>query len=249
MSCTHSNVFNTTLKLSIPATRLSRTCSVSRVSFLHVATSCISPTQTFKHHKMPSIVHSFPKRKACAPICLFGGQGNSRGENKSFSWDSLKDALKGLRKEKTIQEMLRDQMRKGEFGGDSGDGNPPGRGGGGGSDGTEDEGFAGVLDETLQVVLATIAFLFVYMNIIKGAELTKLARDYIKYLLGGVPTMRLKRVMDKWKRAFEKLSWTEEESEDWLVRKIVMTPTWWHRPEEIVRVMKRKMIESRSGGA
>ncbi|KAH0460251.1 hypothetical protein IEQ34_010914 [Dendrobium chrysotoxum] len=245
MSFTQSNVFNSTVNLSIPGIRLSRTCSVSRVSFVHVATSCLSPTQKFKHHKMPSIVRSFPKYKAGSQICLFGGKGNSRGENKTFSWDSLKDALKGLRKEKTIQEMLRDQMRQREFGGDGGDGNPPGRGGGG-ADGTEDEGFAGVLDETLQVVLATLAFLFVYINIIKGAELTKLARDYIRYLFGGVPSMRLKRVMDKWKRAYDKLSWTEEESEDWLVRKILVTPTWWHRPEEIVRVMKRKMRESRS---
>lgn len=243
MSCPQGNVFNTNVKLGIPAMRLSRTSSLSWVPFVHVATSCISPTQTLKHHKMPSIVRGFPKYKACAPICLFGGKGNSRGENKSFSWDSLKDALKGLRKEKTVQEMLRDQMRQREFGGgDGGDGNPPGSGGGS-SDGTEDEGFAGVLDETLQVILATLAFLFLYIYIIKGAELTKLARDYIKYLFGGVASMRLKRVMDKWKRAYDKFSWTTEESEDWLVRRIVMTPTWWHRPEEIVRVIKMKRRE------
>lgn len=246
MSCTQNNVFNTTVKLVItPSMRLNRMYPLSGVSFVHMAALCVSPTQTLKHHKMPSIGHCFPKYKACSPICLFGGKGNSRGENKAFSWDSLKDALRSLRGEKTVQDMLRDRMRQPAFSGDDDDGNPPGGGSGGGDggdgfDGAEDEGFAGILDETLQVILATLAFIFVYIYIIKGAELSKLARDYIKYLLGGASSSRLKRAMDKWKRTYDELSWTTVESDDWLIRLIVMTPTWWHRPQEIIRVMKKK---------
>lgn len=236
MSCTQNNVFNTTV-------RFSTTCSLSRVTSVHMAVLCIPPSQIPKHHKMPRIVKTFPKCRTCAPICFFGGKGNTSGESKVFSWDSLKDALRGLKKEKTIQDMLRDQMRQREFGDVGGDGNPPGSGGGGGGfDGTEDEGFAGFLDETLQVVMATLAFIFVYIYIIKGSELAKLGRDYITYLLGGVPSMRLKKILDKWKRASDNLSWTpEKEGDDRLVRSILMTPTWWHRPQEIARVLKTNM--------
>ncbi|XP_020578300.1 uncharacterized protein LOC110023306 isoform X2 [Phalaenopsis equestris] len=240
MSWTQNNVFNSSVNLGTPTTRISRTCSLSQVTFVRMAVLCISPAQILQHRKMQNIVCSFPKCKSCAPTCLFGGKRNSRDENKGFSWDSLKDAFRGLRREKTVQDMFRDQMRQQEFGGD---GNPPWSGGGGGSGGSgdmEDEGFAGILDETLQVVLATLAFIFVYIYIIKGAELTMLARDYIKYRLGSVPSLRLKRVMDRWKRALDKVSYMTEESDDWLIPSIVLTPTWWHRPEEIVRHMKKK---------
>lgn len=185
--------------------------------------------------------------KALNPICLFGGKGNSRGENKAFSWesvkDAVKDAVKGLQQKDVVQNILRDQIKRREFGGDAGDGNPPGRrgggGGGGSADGTEGDGSDGILEETLQVFLATIAFILVYIYIIRGAELTMLARDYFRYCVGGMPSMRLQRIINKWRSVCEELTWTEE-PEDWLEREIVTTPTWWHRPEQIARAVKPK---------
>ncbi|KAK8934071.1 hypothetical protein KSP40_PGU020604 [Platanthera guangdongensis] len=148
----------------------------------------------------------------------------------AFSWESVKDAVKGLGNKNKVQDILWDQIRRREFGGDAADGNPPGRpGGGGGADGTDGEGY-GILEETLQVFLATIAFILVYIYIIRGADLTMLASDYFKYCVCGVQSMRLQRIINKWR----------EKPEDWLERAIVRTPTWWHRPEQIVRAVKSK---------
>ncbi|KAK8971457.1 hypothetical protein KSP40_PGU022413 [Platanthera guangdongensis] len=264
MSC-GQNFLSPSASLGIPAIRLRRTCSLSQFSFLQMSALCTSPTQTLQHHKILWMVHSSSKNKAFDPICLFGGKGNSRGKYKlfldhkhfavyepslayyiifrtgpGFSWESVKDAVKGLGQKNIVQDILRDQIRRREFGGDAGDGNPPGRpGGGGGADGTDGEGSDGILDETLQVFLATIAFILVYIYIIRGAELTMLTRDYFKYCLGGVPSMRLQRIINKWRRVCDELTWTEE-PEDWLERAIVTTPTWWHRPEKIVRAVKSK---------
>lgn len=66
-----------------------------------------------------------------------------------------------------IEDVLRQQIEKGEYydnGGSSGV-KPPRGGGGGGSGGSEDESFAGMSDETLQVVLATIGFIFLVLFI------------------------------------------------------------------------------------
>lgn len=74
----------------------------------------------------------------------------------------------GFKREKSVQDLLKEQMREREYGGDGGNRDSSGGGGGGGggdsndgSGGSEDEGFAGMLDELLQVVLATIGFIFV----------------------------------------------------------------------------------------
>lgn len=68
-----------------------------------------------------------------------------------------------FRKEQSIEDVLRQQIEKQEFYDDgSTGGKPPRQGGGGGGDsgGVEDDGLSGILDETLQVVLATLGFIF-----------------------------------------------------------------------------------------
>lgn len=62
--------------------------------------------------------------------------------------------------------MLRQQIEKQEYFDEGSGQNPPRGGGGGGSGGgdefgeSEDEGLSGILDETVQVILATIGFIF-----------------------------------------------------------------------------------------
>lgn len=73
---------------------------------------------------------------------------------------------------------------------------------------------------------------------IRGEELIRLARDYIKYLFGAKSSMRLKRAMYKWQQFYESIVRKEEVREDWLERAIVATPTWWHNPRKLARLME-----------
>ena len=90
----------------------------------------------------------------------------------------------------SIEDVLRKQIEKKEFYQDRDGGGmpPPGGGGGGGgpdgSGGSEDEGFFGILDETLQVVLATLGFIFLvsifpyhWCNIILDDNISMIAKQ------------------------------------------------------------------------
>lgn len=70
----------------------------------------------------------------------------------------------GSFKGQSIEDVLRQQIEKQEFYDGGSDKNPPrggsGGSGGDGSGGSEDEGLSGVMDETLQVILATLGFIF-----------------------------------------------------------------------------------------
>ncbi|MBA0671318.1 hypothetical protein Goklo_029445, partial [Gossypium klotzschianum] len=106
-------------------------------------------------------------------------------------WKSIEKAIGNFGKKQSIEDVLRQQIEKQDYY-DEGSGQNPPRGGGGGSSGggdgfgeSEDEGPSGILDETMQVILATLGFIFLYVYIITGEELARLAKDYIKYLFGG----------------------------------------------------------------
>ncbi|WCJ26407.1 hypothetical protein M5689_008224 [Euphorbia peplus] len=186
----------------------------------------------------------------CAPVCLMGGKGKSEGGNKEgFPWslDKVMENFKG----KSVEDVLRQQIEKEEFY-DGGRGNNPPRGGGGGGgkgDGfgeSEDEGLKGILDETLQVTLATIGFIFLYVYIIYGEELTLLAKDYLKYVLKGSKSIRLQKVMDKWKRFFREMSEPKEVDKFWLEKAIINTSTGYDSPEKYRQIVRSLSAASRA---
>ena len=89
--------------------------------------------------------------------------------------------------------------------------------------------------------------MFQYVYIIRGAEMRLLAKDFIKYIFGGKPSIRLSRVLKKWERIF-KSSRGKEIMVDryWLERAIILTPTWWDHPEKYKRILIQS-IQSTSG--
>ncbi|XXG66213.1 hypothetical protein AAC387_Pa05g3740 [Persea americana] len=193
--------------------------------------ACISPTNVLLLHKVlsrgPRLVYNAANREKCAPVCLFGGKGKSENNNESSPWKSLEKAMGGFKKEPDVQDLLRKQMQEREFDdGDGGAGNRPG-GGGDGSGGSEDEGFAGIWDEFVQVFLATVGFIFLYIYLINGDEMNRLAKDYIKYLFGGDKSVRLRRNMYAWGRFYRHITRKKVVQRDWLERAILNTPTWW----------------------
>jgi len=165
------------------------------------------------------------------------------GGNGGSPWQALKNIF-GRFKGKSLEDELRQQLEKKQFYDDSGSGikRPPGGGGGGGDGGdgsgeSEDEGLAGIIDETVQVILATIGFIFLYVYIITGEELTRLAKDYIKYLFGGNQSNRLRRAMYKWGRFYKKMTEKKKYDKFWLEKAIIGTPTWWDSPEKYRRLI------------
>ena len=79
--------------------------------------------------------------------------------------ESLKKAMADAKKPRPIQDLLKEQMaklREQVSGGGGGNGNR--RGGSGGSGGPEDESFKEILDEIVQVILATVAFILVVIT-------------------------------------------------------------------------------------
>lgn len=63
-----------------------------------------------------------------------------------------------------------------------------------------------------------------YIYVINGVELTKLARDFIKYLLGGTQSVRLRRATYKWVRFYKKVTGNNEVDDNELEK----APTRWN---------------------
>ncbi|KAK4256373.1 hypothetical protein QN277_009248 [Acacia crassicarpa] len=135
------------------------------------------------------------KSRPSLQICLAGGSGMMENNNEDSPWKAM-EKFKG----RSIEELLQEQIQKQKYDNGSSGVKPPRGGGGGGSGGSGDGGFSGKSNETLQVVLATIGFLVLYIYDITGEELTKLVKDYISYLHSGKQSVRLKRAMFKWER-------------------------------------------------
>ncbi|XP_022140099.1 uncharacterized protein LOC111010834 [Momordica charantia] len=172
-------------------------------------------------------------------VSLFGSKGKESGDGGS-PWKTFDKVVENFKKGRSVEDVLRQQIEKKEFydGGDGGK-RPPSGGGGSGdsSSGSEDDSLGGIIDETLQVILATIGFIFLYIYIISGEELTRLAKDYIKFVFGGSKSVRLKRAMYKWGRFYQKLTEKKQYDEYWLEKAIINTPTWWDHPDKYRRAV------------
>ncbi|GAB4854789.1 hypothetical protein Ancab_023374 [Ancistrocladus abbreviatus] len=199
----------------------------------------LSPLNGLPRASLRLTKRNWPKYRQSSPVCLFGSKGDSVNGNQEPLWKALQKTLGNFGKKRSVEDILRQQIEKQEYYDDGGSGTrPPGGGGMGDSGGSEDEGFAATMDETVQVILATLGFIFLYIYIITGEELIRLAKDYIKYLLGGKKSVRLTRAMETWQKFFEGFSKVKEEDPYWLEREIINTETWWDSPEKYKRLLE-----------
>lgn len=180
-------------------------------------------------------------------VCSLGGKDKS--DDKGGPWQDFSKAMGNLGKGQSVEDVLRQQIQKQEFyDGDGGNSPPSGGGGGrggGGSGESGDEGISGIIDETVQVVLATIGFILLYIYIIAGEELTKLGKDYIKYLLGGSKSVRLSNAMDTLESFWKTLSDNKLVYDKyWLEKEILNTTTWYDGPEKYRRMLRSYMEQN-----
>ncbi|EMS68177.1 hypothetical protein TRIUR3_16791 [Triticum urartu] len=173
---------HTGLIVDRPITGLGKTCRLLPVPQYSLRSRPLGFRKLDKHI-YPRLVLVAASHPRLTPVCASSGKGNPEIDNDPFM-DHLKKAMADAKKPRPIQDALKEKftkLREQASGGGGGNGNR--RGGNGGSGGPEDESFKESLDEVVQVILATVAFILVYIHIIRGEELYRLARDYTRYLV------------------------------------------------------------------
>lgn len=237
---------------------------VLNISHLHYKSSalCSAPVKVFRipkdsayHftrlHKVSLRLAAPARTQQFAPVCLFGGKGKSANDNETSPWKSLEKAMGSLKKEQSLEDVLRQQMEKQEYYDDGGSGGKrPGGGGSGGGDGfgeSEDEGLSGILDEVLQVVLAFMGIIFLYIYIIAGEEVTVFAKDLIKFLFTKQQSNRLSRFFYTWGKFYQSLNKKTEIEPYWLEQAIISTPTWWDSTTKYKRILRSYLVRSSDG--
>lgn len=207
-------------------------------------------SSTYLGTKLPKISLNakvgISRPELCRTVCLFGGKGKASNGNEASPWKALEKAMGNLKKEKSVENLLKQQIEKQEYydGGDGG-GDRPGGGGGGGSDssgGAEDEGIPGILDELGQVVLATMGIIILYVYIIEGEEITVFIKDILKFFFLRQKSIRLARTIEQWESCFKNLS--EKEDPYWLESEILNTTTWYDSPTKYRRILTRLQSDS-----
>ncbi|XP_071689895.1 uncharacterized protein [Rutidosis leptorrhynchoides] len=172
----------------------------------------------------------------CTPVCSFGGKGESKNGNEGSPWKSLEKAMSSFKKEQSLEDVLRQQMEKGDYY----DGDPPSGGGGGGGSGgfggTEDEGFAGILDDILQATLAILALIVMYLYIIAGDQVILFLTDTFNFIIGKKGP-RLRTIMYNFANFYQKFRAKVPYDPYWLEKEIITTPTWWDSPEKYQRIL------------
>lgn len=93
------------------------------------------------------------------------------------------------------------------------------------------------------IIISHLLISLQYIYIIAGEELTKLGKDYIKYLLGGSKSVRLSNAMDALESFWKTLSDNKLVYDKyWLEKEILNTTTWFDGPEKYRR-MRRSYME------
>ncbi|KAF7089911.1 hypothetical protein CFC21_092763 [Triticum aestivum] len=228
---------HTGLIVDRPITGLGKTCRLLPVPQYSLRPRPLGFRKLDKHI-YPRLVLVAASHPRLTPVCASSGKGNPEIDNDPFM-DHLKKAMADAKKPRPIQDVLKEKftkLREQASGGGGGNGNR--RGGNGGSGGPEDESFKESLDEVVQVILATVAFILVYIHIIRGEELYRLARDYTRYLVTGKRTARLKRSMQQWRSFSEKFMQNEGSQEERYERPAAAEPMWWQQPQKFVHLME-----------
>ncbi|KAL1555861.1 hypothetical protein AAHA92_11552 [Salvia divinorum] len=195
--------------------------------------------------KLPLNLTSATSRyQRATTVCLFGGKGKPDNGNEGSPWKAIENAVGNFKKEPSVEDLLRQQIQKQEYYDDGGSsGKPPGGGDGGGGGGggrfggfgeAEDGGLAGMWDEFSQVILATMGFIFLYIYVIEGEEITVLAKDLLRFLFKRQMSIRLRRLIEEWQDFFQRMKDKPAYDPYWLEREILSTTTWYDSPAKYV---------------
>ncbi|TVU15406.1 hypothetical protein EJB05_38927, partial [Eragrostis curvula] len=201
---------------------------------LHRDSLCPNTTRSCKLQEQvyPRLVLVSACHKRLGPLYALSGKENPD----PFSMESLNKAMSEAKRQRPIKDLLMEQIAKLRGQGSGGNGGNRNRygGDGGGSDGPDDESFKDSFYELIQILLATVAFILLYIHIIRGEELYRLARDYTRYLVTGKRTARLKRAMMNWRDFCESITKKDSAQEDYDGRTIASESTWRQLPQKFV---------------
>ncbi|KAL9681481.1 hypothetical protein QQ045_013266 [Rhodiola kirilowii] len=181
--------------------------------------------------------------KLRSPVCLFGGKGKP-GDISEPLWGGLRKAMDSFKKGPSVEDMLKKQIQKQEYADDGdGSGRPPNSNDGYGGSGEDD--FSEKFEEFIQVMLATLAFIFLYIFIIDGQSVIQILKDMVRFLFGARDSVRLQRIMERL-GSFLIVEKEIELPENWLEAAIINTPTWWDGPEKNKFILKHHPRPRRS---
>ncbi|XP_039120537.1 uncharacterized protein LOC120256944 isoform X1 [Dioscorea cayenensis subsp. rotundata] len=149
------------LSLRDPHSRLERArLSLSQSSCLRLC--AYSPSKSLLYKAFPRLVHTVAKHRRYTMQVMHGEGYSDGGHEEQPREDLFTVQPQEKRKIQTIEDLLREQIEKQEFysGGDAGNNKPPKHGGGGGFGDWYNSKFSEFRDESIQVILATIGFVF-----------------------------------------------------------------------------------------
>ncbi|KAJ9562874.1 hypothetical protein OSB04_008034 [Centaurea solstitialis] len=213
-------------------------------------------TELMTRHMVQRIGAS--RYQQCTPVCLFGGKpfggkGSSRSDDEDSPWKSIEKAMGGLKKEQSLEDVLRQQMDKKDYYDDDGNGEDPPIGGGGdgggrgGFRGTGDGGFAGMWDDIQQVTFAILALVVAYVYIIMGDRIRIFIAEGFEFL-AGKRGPRLRTIMLEFAQFYTMFRGKKVLYDPyWLEKAIITTPTYWDSPAKYQRMLRpqlRKLTSS-----